>query len=301
VTGRTKKIAFFITLGSCLVAVAIFLNVGWIMAHGRNIALMVLGMVFFAIIIAGFVIYTIFLVREIRRSEQQDSFINAVTHELKTPIASIRLYLETLQSRKVTEEQQKQFYTTMLADADRLRYTVEQVLKAGQAGHDSGAPTSVDMIAIVTESVEISRSRHHLDAERLSFEQPAFTPDAAVLGNADDLVTAVTNLIDNAVKYSHGDPHVRVELDLHDTQTVHVRVQDTGVGIPRDQLKLVFQRFYRVPVRAVREVKGTGLGLFIVRSIAKRHGGRVFAESPGENQGSTFTLELPKAESGKSA
>ena len=295
-TGRTKKIAFFITLGSCLVAVAIFLNVGWIIAHGRNIALMVLGIIFFALIIAGFVIYTIFLVREIRRSEQQDSFLNAVTHELKTPIASIRLYLETLQSRNVSEEQKKEFYSTMLADADRLHYTVDQVLKAGQAGHHGGALVSVDMNALVSESVDMVRERHHLSPDLLSFDPPAFEHEPpTVLGSADDLETAIVNLIDNAVKYSQGNVQIKVEL-VADDKHVQVRVHDKGVGIAHGQLKLVFQRFYRVPVRAVREVKGTGLGLFIVRSIAKRHGGRVFAESPGEGLGSTFTLELPRAE-----
>jgi signal transduction histidine kinase len=301
VTGRTKKIAFFITLGSCLVAVAIFLNVGWIMAHGRNLALMVLGIIFFAIIIAGFVIYTIFLVREIRRSEQQDSFLNAVTHELKTPIASIKLYLETLQSRSVTEEQKKEFYSTMLADADRLHYTVDQVLKAGQVGHHSGALVSVDMVALVGECVDLARSRHHLSAEQLQFEAPSYSQNLSVLGTADDLVTAVSNLIDNAVKYSHRDIQIKVEVVANGGDHVQVRVRDQGVGIPHNQLKLIFQRFYRVPIRAVREVKGTGLGLFIVRSIAKRHGGRVFAESPGENMGSTFTLELPKADMSKSS
>jgi len=296
VTGRTKRIAFFITLGSCLVVLAIFLNVGWIMVHGRHIVQLTLGIIFFALIIAGFVVYTIFMVREIRRSEQQDSFINAVTHELKTPIASIRLYLETLQSRDVTDSQKKEFYSTMLADADRLHYTVDQVLKAGRLGHGGGALVSVDMSAIVSESVDMVRERHHLSPDLLAFDPPAFAHDApTVLGSHDDLETAIVNLIDNAVKYSHGKVQIRVEL-LSDEKNIQVRVHDKGVGIPHGQLKLVFQRFYRVPVRAVREVKGTGLGLFIVRSIAKRHGGRVFAESPGENMGSTFTLELPKAQ-----
>jgi two-component system sensor histidine kinase SenX3 len=296
VTGRTKRIAFFITLGSCLVALAVFLNVGWIMAHGRNAALMVMGVIFFALIIAGFIVYTVFLVREIRRSEQQDSFINAVTHELKTPIASIKLYLETLQSREVTETQKKEFYSTMLADADRLHYTVDQVLKAGHAGLHSGALVSIDMVALVSECVDLARNRHHLPPDKLAFDAPAFHHDVpTVLGNADDLVTAISNLVDNAVKYSHGNVQIKVELLVND-RTVQLRVHDKGVGISHSQLKLVFQRFYRVPVRAVREVKGTGLGLFIVRSIAKKHGGRVFAESPGENLGSTFTLELPRVQ-----
>src|SRR4051812_10850895 len=262
---------------------------------------MVMGIVFFAIIIAGFVIYTIFLVREIRRSEQQDSFIHAVTHELKTPIASIRLYLETLQSRNVSEEQKKQFYSTMLADADRLHYTVDQVLKAGQTGHKGGALVSVDMVGLVGECVDLARSRHHLSADQIRYDPPAYTQQATVLGDAEELLTAVSNLIDNAIKYSREKPDIWIELVVNGGENIQVRVHDKGVGLASNQLKLVFQRFYRVPIRAVREVKGTGLGLFIVRSIAKRHGGRVFAESAGENLGSTFTLELPKSEAGKSA
>src|SRR6476659_4206056 len=110
ITSRAKTIAFFISLGSCLVGLAIYLNIVWLVHNWRNVVPLVLGIIFFGLIIAGLVLYTIFLVREIRRSEQQDSFLNAVTHELKTPITSIRLYLQTLQSRNVTEEQKKEFY-----------------------------------------------------------------------------------------------------------------------------------------------------------------------------------------------
>src|SRR2546421_13101553 len=132
ITRRTKAIAFFITLGVCLVAVAVFLNVTWIVLNWRRVILLVLGIVFFGVIIAGVVVNTIFLVREIRRNERQDSFLNAVTHELKTPIASIRLYLQTLQRRTLTDDQRRDFYRLMLDDTDRLMSTVEQVLRAGE-------------------------------------------------------------------------------------------------------------------------------------------------------------------------
>src|SRR5579862_3723220 len=137
ITSRTRTIAFFITLGAVLTAVAIFLNVSWIIYHSRSIVPLILGIVFFGLIIAGLIVYTIFLVREIRRNERQDSFLNAVTHELKTPIASIRLYLETLESRKLTDEQRSDFYRIMLEDTERLTSTVDQVLKAGEARHGS--------------------------------------------------------------------------------------------------------------------------------------------------------------------
>src|ERR687893_1295045 len=132
--GRRKSVVFFLTFGICLVVLALALNVGWILLNWREVALLVLGIIFFGLIITGLVLNTTFLVREIRRNEQHDAFINAVTHELKTPIASIRLYLETLQTRDVDEQKRREFYAVMLADSDRLLHTVEQVLRAGQSG-----------------------------------------------------------------------------------------------------------------------------------------------------------------------
>src|ERR687893_574277 len=130
--GRRKSVVFFLTFGICLVVLALALNVGWILLNWREVALLVLGIVFFGLIITGLVLNTTFLVREIRRNEQQDAFLNAVTHELKTPIASIRLYLETLKSREVAEEKRQEFYNIMLADSNRLLNTVEQVLQASR-------------------------------------------------------------------------------------------------------------------------------------------------------------------------
>src|SRR6202035_4987966 len=137
ITGRAKKIAFFVTLGACLVGLAVALNVTWIILNWREIVPLVLGVIFFSLIIAGIIVYTVFLVREIHKSEQQDSFLNAVTHELKTPIASLRLYLETLETRTVSEAQRHDFYRIMLEDTDRLIGTVEQILRAGEARHGS--------------------------------------------------------------------------------------------------------------------------------------------------------------------
>src|ERR1019366_4985259 len=127
ITSRAKTIAFFVTLGACLVGLAVALNVTWVVFNWRQVVPLVLGVIFFLLIIAGLIVYTVFLVREIRRNESQDSFLNAVTHELKTPIASIRLYLETLESRQLTDQQRHDFYRIMLQDTDRLINTVEQV------------------------------------------------------------------------------------------------------------------------------------------------------------------------------
>src|SRR5258706_7272227 len=301
-TGRAKAVAFFVTLGSILVAVAIALNVSWIITHSRRVAPLVAGIFLFALIIAGLIVYTVFLVREIRRSEQHDSFINAVTHELKTPIASIRLYLQTLKSREVREDQRKEFYSVMLADADRLQYTVEQVLKAGIAGHkrrQDELHTLLSIAPLVEECVELARARHHLSQEQLELHVQSHVKDAQVFADPEDLRTAVVNLLDNAVKYSPENIEIGVEVTQNIYGRTLIRVKDRGVGIPRAQLKRVFHRFYRVPGRG-KQVKGTGLGLYIVRSIAVKHGGRVHAESDGEGKGATFTIELPKPPKGKS-
>jgi signal transduction histidine kinase len=298
VSARRKSIAFFITLGSCLVAVAIALNVGWIILNWREVAMLVFGIIFFLLIIVGLVLNTTFLIREIRRNEQHDAFINAVTHELKTPLASIRLYLQTLKTRETNEQQRQEFYDVMLADNDRLLKTVEQVLRAGRTGVRAGRlnKTNIDLSEIVGECVDIARTRYGLDPTSLSYTQSVNGEAARVFGDADELRAAVTNLLDNAVKYSHKEVKLSVEVAAADNKQVAVRIGDRGIGIPAAQLKRIFKRFYRAPGRFMARVKGTGLGLFIVRSVVEKHGGRVFAESEGPGRGSTFTIQLPRTE-----
>lgn len=295
-TRRAKKIFFFVTMGACLVGLAVALNVTWIVLKWREVVPLVLGIIFFALIIAGIVVYTVFLVREIHKNEQQDSFLNAVTHELKTPIASIRLYLETLQSRDLTGQQHKDFYRIMLEDTDRLMGTVEQILKAGEERHASSKKNwqQVDFSEIVLETVALTRIRHHLPTEALQFVDGSH--DKIYLrGSPQELRTAVFNLVENAVKYSGEKKEIEVDLLSPDIDTILLQVRDKGVGIPSPELKHIFKRFYRVASSANGRVKGTGLGLFIVRSIARRHGGDAFAESEGTGRGSTFTLRLPRA------
>jgi len=297
VTRRQKAIAFFVALCVLLVAAAISLNIGWIVitAERTRLRVLVFGIITFGLIIAGLIIYTVFLVLEIRRNEEHDTFINAVTHELKTPIASIRLYLETLQSRSLSDDQRRGFYDVMLADAERLHRTVDQVLKAGALSQKPKvvARAAVDMSALARESVELALARHHLHPDAIVIESHDAGP-LIVRGDPEELRTVVTNLLDNAVKYSNEAVRVIVAVAAPSPDTVWVRVQDRGVGIPRKQLKRIFRRFYRVQMRGLKQVKGTGLGLYIVRSIARAHGGRVFAQSEGEGRGATFTLELPR-------
>jgi two-component system, OmpR family, sensor histidine kinase SenX3 len=308
ISSRRKAIAFFLSFGVILAAVAFAVGSGWIILNWREGIKVFLGVIFFGAIITGLVLNTIFLVREIRRNEQHDSFINAVTHELKTPIASIRLYLETLQRLEVDDARRREFYQLMLVDTERLMVTVEQVLKAGALAQKKSKVQRlpVDFSVLVRECVELARARHHLPAEDLDYREvlsdgASSQAHAQVLGDPDELHTAVTNLLDNAVKYSPDGIHIAVELAAPDEEHVVLRVRDRGVGIAQNELKRIFKRFYRVRQRGRLRVKGTGLGLFIVRSIARNHGGRVFAESEGAGKGTTVTLELPRESTGTPA
>jgi len=292
IASRRRTIAIFVTLGVCLAGLAGAVGSGWIILNWREGVKVFLGVIFFGAIIAGIVLNTIFLVREVRRNEQHDSFINAVTHELKTPIASIRLYLQTLQRHDVDEAQRTEFYRFMLDDADRLLGTVEQVLRAGRAGAKrvSSERTPLDFKQLVYECVEVARARHHLRSDSLRYEPSTNGAAVTVTGDPEELRTAVANVIENAIKYSGDQVEVSVRIDTPGDEVVALSVRDRGVGIPRSELKRIFRRFYRVPNRALANVKGSGLGLFIVRSIAKKHGGRVFAESDGEGLGTTVTM-----------
>jgi signal transduction histidine kinase len=262
----------------------------------REVVLLVFGIIFFALIITGIVLNTIFLVREIRRNEQHDAFLNAVTHELKTPIASIRLYLETLKNRDVEPEKRREFYDIMLADSDRLLNTVEQVLSASKTGDTRKRyeVEELDIGRLLEDSVAIVRSRYNLEpgSIRIAENQDGLQ----IQGDSDELQTAFVNLLDNAVKYSPGEAKVSVRVKASPIRNrIDIFIRDNGVGMEAAELMRVFKRFYRVPQADGKKVKGTGLGLFIVNSIIKKHGGSIRADSKGEGRGSTFIVQLPKA------
>ena len=184
----------------------------------------------------------------------------------------------------------------MLEDSDRLLHTIEQVLRAGSAGSRvRRARARVDLGEVAKDCVDLARTRFHLDQDALTYEPRVKAGAALVLGDSDELKAAVWNLIDNAVKYSPTGVAIHVALEEFDDERLAVRVTDRGIGISPIELKRIFRRFYRIPASVAVRAKGSGLGLFIVRSVAKKHRGRAFAESLGAGQGSTFTLLLPKA------
>jgi len=296
-TRRRGSKAFFIVLGVCLTVLAVALNITWITNNSRRLGIVLLGIVLFSILIAGVILNTIFLVREIRRNERQDSFLNAVTHELKTPIASIRLYLDTLQRHPGDDAQRQKFYTVMRSDTDRLLATVETVLKAGELGHRQRVQqrTRIELHPLVADCVTTVLARHHLPADAIQLEPVAGHVRLFVLGNVEDLRTAVLNLLDNAVKYSPNGVSIRCRLYIEHYTWAVLSIADTGLGLAPRDLKRIFKRFYRAPTNDLVKIKGTGLGLFLVQTIARQHGGDIKAISDGPNQGSTMLLKLPLA------
>lgn len=292
---RKRSVVLVALLGSGLIAVAAALNVGFIVVSWRAGLLVLLGVISFVVLVGGLVLNTAFLIREIRRSEQHDAFIHAVTHELKTPLASIKLYLQTLRRRALPADTRREVIDTMLDDSDRLQRTIDQILLAGKTGdvRRVAHPADVDVSEIVRECVSLAGKRHHLvNGEVAYVHRP---PDGAfvVQGDREELLAAVTNLVDNAIKYSGARVRVAVEVARVGVRRVAISVRDQGIGITGGELKRVFRRFYRLPAALRSRVRGTGLGLSIVRAVARRHGGRAYAESRGTGRGSTFTLELP--------
>lgn len=292
---RRKTAIFFLIFGISLSVLAIALNIGWILLNLREVALLVFGVIFFALIITGLILNTIFLVREIRRNEQHDAFLNAVTHELKTPIASIKLYLETLKARELPRQKQVEFFDIMLDDNARLLGTVEQVLQASSTREKQRLLNlaEIDLGDLISDTVRNVISRRHLDETTIRFTWPS--ESVKVLGDRNELETAVTNLLDNAIKYSPDAPKISVKLKSRGSKSAELYIRDNGIGMARSDLKRIFQRFYRVPNGSANAAKGTGLGLAIVRSIVEKHGGRIKAESKGEGKGTTFVVSLPRS------
>jgi two-component system, OmpR family, sensor histidine kinase SenX3 len=294
---------FPLTTGIGLIVVAIALYVFWQfvgLPEAARVAstarwfVYVLGSLLFLLLIGGLVLIVILLLREVRLNERQSNFMSAVTHELKTPVASLKLYLDTLQLRDLPESQREEFYRTMRQDVDRLHATINSVLNAAMyTDRPVADPQPVDLARMLLHAIELTRARNQLPAESIRYEGPR---ELVVMGDNAALETAVLNLLDNAVKYSK-ESHVDVKVDLaqNGDGLAVLRVQDHGVGISRGQLRFIFNRFYRIGTEVRRSRPGTGLGLFIVKSVIKGHKGTVSADSPGLDRGSTFTVTLPAA------
>jgi len=299
-----RSITVPLVLGVLAEALTITMLVGWIVVLVQNRAVteqvgantwwMAGGIVSLVAIGTVLVLFSVFLVREIRTVRQQVSFIDSVTHELKTPLAGMKLCVETLDRRALSEAQRAELHRMMLDDIDRLSAFIDDVLEASRAGPTGDRPFEVVSVAAVVERA-CERVRQAGGGEGLRVE----LPDGLLLhSDPTSLEVILRNLIDNAVKYS--DPPVDVCVSVAPGPrdgTLDFRVQDRGIGIPKGQLKRIFERFYRAPFERVRARRGTGLGLYVAAVLVRGLGGVLRADSPGPGRGTTMSFTLPVARS----
>jgi signal transduction histidine kinase len=292
----------YVAVGVGLILVAVVLTIAWQIlalpeiASSRGVStaravVYFFGSLLFILLIAGLVLIVILLLREVRLNERQSNFVSAVTHELKTPVSSLRLYLDTLEYRELPIERRQEFFRTMRQDLDRLNSTINSVLNAAMYTERPVAePRPLDLARLARHAIDLTLTRHQLPREAIRYEGPE---SLRLTGDAQALETAVLNLLDNAVKYSRERLAIEVEVWGDGDRQAHVRVRDHGIGMSRTHLPFIFTRFYRIGSEVRRSRTGTGLGLFIVRSIVKGHRGTISADSPGPDRGSTFTITLP--------
>ncbi|MDJ0848694.1 MAG: HAMP domain-containing sensor histidine kinase [Myxococcota bacterium] len=303
-----RSIGFPLALGVVLLVLVLALAVAWhlqilVLDDVRAVqeglsdldwVLLVLGAVFFVLVIIGVFWLCLWLVREIGVNQRQRAFIDAVTHEMRTPLASLQLHLETLERHDPDRKNRQEFLGRMRGDLERLDHTVEQVLTAARA-EDSRLRPRFERVALpelLSTCIDGLRASHGLPEEAVQLE---IEPDTSVKGDATELAVVFRNLLENAVKYSSDPVEVTVRVGVRDDGRVAVEIADRGIGIPSGELGKIFQRFYRVGRDVQRTASGLGLGLFIVRNLVRRQGGRVVARSEGWGQGSRFVVTLKAA------
>jgi signal transduction histidine kinase len=228
---------------------------------------------------------------QIKLTELYDNFIANVTHELKSPLSSIQLYLETLNSREVPEEKKKEFYSLMIRDTERLQNLVNSILEIALMDkkrfiRDFEVYKADETIKkIILESAQ----QFQLNPETIKFSGDA---GCDILINRNSIKTVFDNLVDNSIKYCTSNLQINV-LFKRTSKKVEIEFSDNGIGIPKEQLKKIFQRFFRIYDRDIPNVKGTGLGLYVVREIIRSHNGKIIALSEGKGKGTKFKIELP--------
>jgi signal transduction histidine kinase len=308
-----RSIGLALALGITLIVIALGLGVGWQLLvvtmepvkrglTGVHWALIVVGSLLSLLILVGLVLLCLWLVREIRFNQRQQAFLDAVTHEMKTPLAALRLYLETLGRHDVASERRRVFLARMEEDVERLERTVAQVLAAARAEARVRPPGEpIDLTTLLRDLAQEIRRAHGLPEEAIQIDRLRPLP---ALGDATELGLVFRNLLENAVKYSEPPIEVRVRLGEDAEGRVRAEIADRGIGIEPRELRKIFQRFYRASRDVQRQAAGLGLGLFIVRSLVRRNGGRVEALSEGSGRGSRFVVTLraaPGAEAGAPA
>jgi signal transduction histidine kinase len=304
-TRTIRSLSVPIVLASIAVPLSITLLVGWtlLVVHSAELPenrwLLVFGALAFVVIMAVLVTFAIFLVRELLEVRRQASFIDSVTHELKSPLASLKLCLETLGREGIDQQQRQVLHGMMAEDVARLNSFIDDILQASRLTHDRVEVelTDVDLGELVKRSAAAATLRAKVPSEAIQLDVDSGTHVSA---DRAALEIIVKNLIDNALKYSPNPPKVWVRTRRRAGGETVLEVQDRGIGIPRKHLKRVFHRFYRVNSEAVRARRGTGLGLFVVSALVRNLGGRIEADSDGEDHGTTFRVILPQGTNGSS-
>ena len=299
--------AIVIVAGALTILCALAVLVGWSVIFARYYLvakqtqavelgagywwMLVLGCVFLTAVVTVLVVFVVSNIRKTLLMSQQDVFINSVTHELRSPLASLMLAIDTLQQRELSGDLRARFLDTMRLDVDRLFALIERVLKTARLEHGpfDVKPRRIDLQAVASRCADAACRRYQWERDYVTVSAEGET---AIESDPDAVETVISNLIDNAVKYSRKSSPVDVHLQPS-AGMVKVAVQDHGVGMSRRQIKRVFRRFYRAPLTGERAIPGTGLGLYLVASLVHKLGGTYGAASAGQGQGSTFWVRLP--------
>ncbi|MEM6990579.1 MAG: HAMP domain-containing sensor histidine kinase [Myxococcota bacterium] len=299
---RTRSISGPIILSSVAVALTAALLVGWIYVLVRspyvipaaNMWLLVVGIVSFVAIMTVLVLFSVFLAREILEVRRQTSFIDSVTHELRSPLASLRLCLDTMERRELPKEKVEHLRSMMAGDVERLIAFVEDILEASRLEQGAGGSdvSDIDLLELAQGCALQAARRHDADPSVITMEIPR---ELRLWTDRPALEVVLRNLIDNAVKYSDAPIRVTVSAKVLAKGAVCIEVVDKGVGIPRWALGRVFERVYRVEDEKIRERRGTGLGLFVVSALVRRMRGKLRAFSDGPGEGTTMQVVLRRA------
>jgi signal transduction histidine kinase len=277
-----------------MIGLLVALIVFWIVLSFRAWAVLTMGTVFLLLVLVGVVLYLVFSIKEIRLNQRQSNFIDSVTHELKSPIASLKLYLQTLSRRSVTEAQQADFYRFMLEDVERLDSLIDHMLDAARLDHRPVETDirDVDLPTLLASCAETACLRYHLPTSTIVLQ----TVPATVRARPIDVEMVFRNLIDNAIKYGGREPRVEIVSQPAPGNVIATQVIDNGPGIPKQQRRRIFGRFVRLGSELERSQKGTGLGLFIVRTLVKRLAGTISVRDRADGPGMIFQVDLPARE-----
>lgn len=301
---RRRSISLPIVLGIVTVLLTIALLVGWILVLvqnlnltervGQNATLIALGSVSFAVIIVVLVLFSVFLVREIRMVNRQTRFIDSVTHELKSPLASLKLCVETLARDDLVLGQRVEVRQMMLDDVERLSIFIDDVLQASRLSYPREGHALEDIVLYdLVQSCARGIVRYYKQPpEVIQVRIPA---DLVLVTDRTAFETVIKNLLDNALKYSLGldrPPEVTVDA-RREARHIHMEIRDRGVGIPKRYQRRIFERFYRVPHDTVRARHGTGLGLFVASALVRLLGGKLTSESDGLGHGTAMHVKVP--------